>query len=204
MDYNKIGKFITSERKANKLTQAKLAEKLFVSEKTISKWENGNGVPDTNILPKLCEIFNISLNELLNGERITNEDYVNRAEEKLLELQKVKEDCNKSLLSMEIVIGVLSITILLSLTLIASFLEMPTWLRIFLIIFGFLTSCIGVGFALKIEQIAGFYVCKKCNYKYVPTYRQVFWAPHINRTRYIKCPHCKQHSWHKKVIKYYK
>ena len=60
MDYNKIGQFIASERKNLKLTQAKLAEKLFVSEKTISKWENGNGVPDTNTLPKLCEIFRIS------------------------------------------------------------------------------------------------------------------------------------------------
>ena len=71
MDYNKIGKFIAAERKAQKLTQAKLAEKLFISEKTISKWENGNGIPDTNSLPKLCKIFNVSLNELLNGERMS-------------------------------------------------------------------------------------------------------------------------------------
>ena len=54
MDYNKIGNFISTERKAKNLTQAKLAEKLFVSEKTVSKWENGNGIPDTNLLPKLC------------------------------------------------------------------------------------------------------------------------------------------------------
>lgn len=67
MDYNKIGAFIATERKAKKLTQTKLAEKLFISEKTISKWENGNGIPDTNTLPKLCEIFEVSLNELLNG-----------------------------------------------------------------------------------------------------------------------------------------
>ena len=70
MNYNKIGEFIISERKAKKLTQAKLAEKLFVSEKTVSKWETGKGVPDTSSLPKLCEIFNCTLNELLNGERI--------------------------------------------------------------------------------------------------------------------------------------
>ena len=62
MNYNKIGEFIASERKALNLTQSKLAEKLFISEKTISKWENGRGIPDTNSLPKLCEIFNISLN----------------------------------------------------------------------------------------------------------------------------------------------
>ena len=201
MDYNKIGNFIMTERKAKKLTQTKLAEKLFVSEKTISKWENGNGIPDTNTLPKLCEIFEISLNELLNGERISTESYVTKAEEKLLELQKVKEEGDKRLLSMEIVIGMFSIIILLSLTFVASFLEMQTWLKISLIVFGFITALIGIGFALKIEQVAGYYVCKKCNHKYIPTYSQVLWAPHVNRTRYMKCPHCKQKSWHKKVVK---
>ena len=80
MNYNKIGAFILNERKAKNLTQAKLAEKLFVSEKTISKWENGNGIPDTNSLPKLCEIFGVSLNELLNGCRMNNEEYINSAE----------------------------------------------------------------------------------------------------------------------------
>ena len=69
MDYNKIGEFIAKERKSKKMTQAKLAEKLFVSEKTISKWEQGKGVPDTENLPKLCEIFGVTLNELLAGER---------------------------------------------------------------------------------------------------------------------------------------
>lgn len=201
MDYNKIGAFIATERKAKKLTQTKLAEKLFISEKTISKWENGNGIPDTNTLPKLCEIFEVSLNELLNGERLTSENYANKAETKLLELQKVKEDGDKKLLFSEIVIGVLSLIILLSLTFIASFLKMENWLRIFLIVFGFLTAIVGICFALKIEQIAGYYVCKKCKHKYVPTYFQVIWAPHINRTRYMKCPHCKHRSWHKKILK---
>ncbi len=201
MDYNKIGDLIARERKAKKLTQAKLAEKLFVSEKTISKWENGNGIPDTNTLPKLCEIFKISINELLNGERISNEKYVNMAEEKLLELQKAKEDGDKRLLSMEILIAVLSLTILLSLTFLASFLDMGSWLRVILIVFGFVVCFIGLGFALKIEQVAGYYVCKKCQHKYVPTYKQVLFAMHNGRTRYMKCPHCKQRSWSKKVIK---
>ena len=52
-----ISKNIKRLRKENNLTQDALAEKLFVSEKTISKWETGNGIPDTNTLPKLCEIF---------------------------------------------------------------------------------------------------------------------------------------------------
>ena len=200
MDYNKIGNFISSERKKRKLTQARLAEKLYVSEKTISKWENANGVPDTNSLLKLSEIFEISINELLNGERISQDNYINKAEEKLLELQIKNTEKDKILLSMEIVIGVLSILILLSLTFVASFLQMQTWLRISLIIFSFIVAIIGILFALKIEQIAGYYVCKKCNHKYIPKYSQVLWATHINRTRHMKCPNCEHRTWHKKVI----
>ena len=108
MDYNIIGNFIAKERKALKLTQAKLADKLFVSEKTISKWENGNGIPDTNLLPKLCEIFNVSLNELLSGCRISNEEYKETAEKEIFKLQKQKEESDKFILRLEIGFGILS------------------------------------------------------------------------------------------------
>ena len=200
MDYNKIGKFIAAERKAKKLTQKKLADILYVSEKTVSKWETGNGVPDTNSLQKLCEILDVSVNELLNGERLSNDQYVDKAEKQILNLQHAKRQADKHLLTMEIVIGVLSIILMLSLTMIAALFNIPNWQRIVLIIVGFVPAIVGVCFALKIEQVAGFYVCKHCGYKYVPAYKQVLFAPHINRTRYMKCPHCHQKSWHKKVI----
>jgi len=201
MDYNKIGKFISAERKAKKLTQAKLADKLFVSEKTISKWENGNGIPDTNVLPKLCEIFQVSINELLNGERLSSTDYTNIAESTLLSLQIEKEKRDKMLLSIEIVMGALSVTMLCVFVLVAGLISMQLWVRIALIVFGFLGAFICAVFGLKIEQIAGFYVCKKCNHKYIPSYKQVFYAMHMGRTRYMKCPKCNQKSWNKKVVK---
>lgn len=200
MDYSKIGNFIAAERKAKQLTQKKLAEKLFVSEKTVSKWETGNGLPDTSSLPKLCKILNVSINELLNGERISAEEYVVKAEDKMLCLHNAKEQADKHLLTMEIVIGVLSVSMCLILTFIASFLYMKTWLRIVLIVVGFIAAIVGAGFALKIEQVAGFYKCGNCGNKYVPTYKQVVLAPHVNRTRRMKCPLCHKHSWHNKVI----
>ena len=101
---------------------------------------------------------------------------------------------------MEIVIGVLSIIILLSLTFVASFFEMENWIRILLIVGGVIPAIIGMLFGLKIEQTAGYYQCAKCNHKYVPTYSSVLWAMHINRTRYMKCPKCSKRSWQKKVI----
>lgn len=80
MDYKKIGIFIAQERKAKKLTQEALAKKLYVSAKTVSKWENGNGLPDTCLLQNLCEILDISVNELLSGERLDDEQYKEKAE----------------------------------------------------------------------------------------------------------------------------
>lgn len=204
MDYNKIGNFIMTERKAKKLTQAKLAEKLFVSEKTISKWENGNGVPDTSVLPKLCEIFEISVNELLNGERISSENYVNKAEENLLILQKEKEGYAKMLLLLEWVIGGMSIvSIFVPLFAFVYMIEMynSVALGVVLLVIGIVVGFVGLFFAMSIEQKAGYYMCKHCSHKYVPTFAQVNFAMHMGRTRYLKCPKCGKRSWNKKVIK---
>ena len=148
----------------------------------------------------LCEVLGITVNELLSGEKISADKYVDKAEEHLYELQTLKANADRRLLSIEIVLGVLSIIILLSLTMIASYLQMEDWLRIVIIVFAFAVSITGVGFALKIEQVAGYYVCAKCGHKYVPTFKQVFWAAHCGRTRHMKCPNCKERSWQKKVV----
>ena len=204
MDYNKIGHLIMTERKAKKLTQAKLAEKLFVSEKTISKWEKGNGIPDTNILPKLCEIFEISINELLNGERLTKEEYTSKAEEKLLALQKEKQESDKRLLLIEIVLASISLIYFLATTIIAAYcieeLNIIT-LPVIAIIVNFVLFITAMLFCVYIEQKAGYYICKKCNHKHIPTFKQVISAPHIGRTRKMKCPHCKKWTWNRKIIK---
>ncbi len=205
MDYNKIGEFIANERKAKKITQAKLAEKLFVSEKTISKWENGNGVPDTSVLPKMCEVFSCTLNELLNGERIKKEEYSKKAEEKLLKLQKQKEERDKILLNTEIVLVVMSLCVMLIPCFIGSILfeyySFPEWKSTVITLSGLIPCLVGLGFALRIEQVAGYYECKECGEKRVPSYKETFVARHIGRTRCLKCPKCKKRTWYKKVIK---
>ena len=200
MNQIKIGKFIAECRKNKKITQAQLAEKLNITDRAVSKWENGKSIPDASIMLELCNILEINVNELLSGERINMENYNLKAEENLLKMKKQKEEADKRLLSMEIVIGVLSMIILLSLTFIASFIEMADWTRILLIIVGFIPAIIGILFALKIEQVAGYYECEKCHHKYVPTYSSVLWAMHVNRTRYMKCPECGKKSWNKKVL----
>ncbi len=86
MDQIKIGKFILNCRKEKGLTQEQLAEKLGVTSKSISRWENGNTMPDYSLLKDLCSELNISVNELLSGEKILKEDYKTKAEENMSKL----------------------------------------------------------------------------------------------------------------------
>ena len=76
MDQIKIGKFISEMRKEQSLTQSELAEMLNISNKTISKWECGNGMPELSLLIPLCQILKINLNELFSGEKLTNSNYL--------------------------------------------------------------------------------------------------------------------------------
>lgn len=200
MDQSKIGKFIAECRKKNNLTQMQLAEKLNITDRAISKWENGKAMPDSSIMLDLCNELKISVNELLSGEVLEMNNYNEKSEENLINMVKQKEEADKRLLTMEIVIGVLISIVFFALIFIASFVEMEDWLRITLILTGFIPFIIMIPFAIRIEQTAGYYECAKCHHKYVPEYSSVFWAMHINRTRYMKCPNCNQRSWQRKVI----
>ena len=88
MDQIKIGKFILNCRKEKSLTQEQLAEKLGVTSKSISRWENGNTMPDYSLLKDLCNELDINVNELLSGEKIKENDYMNKSEENLIKLRK--------------------------------------------------------------------------------------------------------------------
>ena len=200
MDQVKIGKFIAERRKMCNLTQMQLAEKLDITDRAVSKWENGKALPDASKMLSLCEVLNITVNDLLSGEVVTVDYYDKALEKNLLEMVKQKEASDKKMLSLEIVIGIFSTIILLGFVFTASFVPMENWLRVCLIIVGFVIGMIGIGFALKIEQTAGYYECRKCHHRYVPTIGSVLWAMHVNRTRYMKCPKCNQRSWNKKVL----
>ena len=200
MDQIKIGKFIAECRKKNNLTQMQLAEKLNITDRAISKWENGKGMPDSSIMLDLCNELKISVNELLSGEVLEMNSYNVKLEQNLIEMVKQKEQSDKKMLRLEIVVGYISSITFLILIFVASYIEMQNWIKILLITFGIITFAIGMYNCIKIEQTAGYYECAKCHHKYVPKYSSVLWSMHINRTRYMKCPKCNQRSWQKKVI----
>ncbi|MCX4249336.1 MAG: helix-turn-helix transcriptional regulator [Bacilli bacterium] len=97
MNQDKIGKFIAERRKEKNMTQEQLAEKMGVTDKTISRWENGKTMPDYSLLKDLCNELDISVNEFLSGEKIENGKYINCAEENLIILTKQIEKRKKIL-----------------------------------------------------------------------------------------------------------
>ena len=200
MDQIKIGKFIAECRKKNNLTQMQLAEKLNITDRAISKWENGKAMPDSSIMLDLCNELKISVNELLCGELIEMNNYNESVEKNLLEMVKQKEENDKRLLRMEVLMGILGVLPLLISTVIVLIAPLEEWLGGVIVGTSVIPLLIATPFALRIEQTAGYYECQECHHKYVPTYSNVFWAMHMGRTRYMKCPKCNEKSWQKKVI----
>ena len=201
MDQIKIGKFIAECRKKNNLTQMQLAEKLNITDRAISKWENGKAMPDSSIMLDLCKELKISVNELLSGEMISMENKNEKQEQLLLDMAKEAEEKNKIIwTSMWVIMGV-SMTALFAGILISAFL-IPEGIWQLITILGicilFLIPCF---YALKLEVSVGAYKCKNCGNEIIPTYSEALWAMHRGTTRYLKCPKCNKRTWCKKIIK---
>lgn len=200
MDQIKIGKFISNKRKEKNITQSELAELLGITDRAISKWENGICMPDASNILELCDILNITINDLFSGEVVDMKENKKKLEEHLLEMTRAKEQRDKELLTIEIFIGVIVSVTMFTCIFIASFVQMENWLKIVLIIIGVVPFAVGITYAIRIEQVAGYYECNTCHYKYVPTYKSVLFAKHINRTRKMICPKCGKKTWQKKIL----
>ena len=201
MDQIKIGKFISECRKKENLTQAQLAEKLNITDRAVSKWENGKAMPDSSIMLSLCEILKISVNELLRGEEINMENNNKQNEELLLSLAKELEQKNKTIWKSMWTIMIVSIVALLAgLTITAFVIPEGVWqlVTILGLCVVFLIPCF---YALKLEVSVGAYKCKNCGHEIVPTYSQALNAMHMGTTRFLKCPKCGKRTWCKKVLK---
>lgn len=201
MDQVKIGKFIAARRKMANYTQMQLAEQLGITDRAVSKWETGRALPDSSIMLELCAILKISVNELLRGEVILMEARQKEMEETLLELIRQKERADRRLLTMELVTGVVCLIPLAAAVVVGLTVPMKEWIAAVLVLAGLLPALVATPFMLRIEQTAGFYACKNCGHRHVPAYKSVFFAVHVNRTRYLRCPQCGKRTWQKKVLR---
>lgn len=203
MDQIRIGRFIAEKRKEQGLTQAQLAEALGITDRAVSKWETGRSLPDAAIMLELCGLLKITVNDLLNGEVVSMEKINETTERNLLHMVKEKEQKDRQLLRMEIVIAVVSLLFLfamLAVGIVLMKLGQPTWIFFLLFGIGLIQFFICMMFSVRIEQTAGYYECAECGHRHVPSFFAVLFAMHVNRTRYLKCPACGRRSWQKKVL----
>ncbi len=194
MNLEKIGRFIAEKRKQKGLTQIKLAEKLNVSEKTISKWECGNGFPDTSLIMPLCNELNITANELLCGENITTAEYQAKAEDNIIRLMQDKQDFKKKLV---ISLCVCFSTLLAGITLVllSGLLDLEVWLRVILIVIAVVVIAVGIGVACVLDREAGSFECPHCKAKFSPDMKNYIMGAHTLTKRYLKCPNCGKSSY---------
>ena len=124
-------------RVENGITQKQLADALLISDKTVSKWECGNGMPEVSLMMPLCETLGITVNELLSAKRLSTSDYQKNAEENIMKLIKEKQEAK---FRMIIEVLVIFITLLSgsSLVLVSGLVDLKSSIRIALIVIAFL------------------------------------------------------------------
>lgn len=199
MDQIKTGKFISTLRKEKNLTQLQLADILGISDKTISKWERGAGLPDVSLMLPLCEALEISVNELLTGEKVADSDYKQKAEDTIMDLVKENKE-NRKRMFQSVVCGVITIIAVCSLVVISAYIKMPVAVRILLIIFAFVTAVAGVGTTVTLDVNAGYFKCPNCEHFFVPEMRDYVKSYHTFTKRRLTCPECGKTGMCKHII----
>ncbi len=181
------------------MTQKELAEKLLISDKTVSKWERGNGFPEISLVQPLCEALGFNVNELLSGERLEEEIYKKKAEENMVSLVKERQESKKKIL---LAVGIIVLTLVGAITLImlAGYLEMATWMRGLLIGIAFFEIVLGITMGCVLDREAGAYECPSCKHRFVPEMGAYVAGAHTLTTRQLKCPHCGEKHFCRRVL----
>lgn len=189
MDQSKTGKFIAQARRARNLTQRQLADQLAISDKTVSKWACGKGLPEVSLMLPLCEILQITVNDLLSGEKVAEGEYQKKAEENMMDLIRENAE-NKERMTLSNICGVITVIAVCALVMLASYLELPVAVRILLLVCAVLTAIAGIGAAARLEVKAGYYECPHCGAVFVPTMMDYVKGYHTLTRRRLTCPTC--------------
>lgn len=201
MDQIKTGRFIAQIRKEKNMTQKQLAEELLISDRTVSKWETGKGMPDVSLMMPLCWVLGITVNELLSGERISDEDYKKKAEENMVNILGEKKVNLKRLLTSTGIYIATGFAEGMNLA-VLWFEELNTKAIIAIIISTVITLCLGIALATIVDRRAGYFECTKCHTVFTPdskTYLKGILSvtPFI---AYFHCPHCNKSTLCKRKI----
>ena len=184
-----LGNSLFHARKKSGLSQEEVAEKIGVSRQTISKWERGNGFPEVSLLLPLCNELEITVNELLSGERLQAMDYKKKAEENMVNLVKEAQESKKKII-ISAMVGVLVIVAAVPLFVVAGMFEMQVWTRVLLMGIGFVIMVIGIAIACVLDREAGAFECPECKERFVPDMKSYVMGPHTITKRKLTCPKC--------------
>lgn len=199
MDQVLIGKFIAEERKRKGYTQRELSEKIGITDKTVSKWERGNGFPEVSLLLPLCNELDITVNELLSGKRVSEENYRKEAEENMVNLVKEAQE-NKKKMILSNMAAALVVLAAVPLFILSGLIDLNVWIRVLLIAIGIVILVMGIAIACILDRDSGAFECPDCKTRFVPEMKAYIMAPHTITRRKLKCPHCGSHKYCKKVL----
>ena len=201
MDQIRSGRLIAEERKKKGYTQRQLAEKLNISDKTISKWECGNGFPEVSLLLPLCDELGITVNDLLSGEIVPREDYQKKAENNMVEMIRERE-ANKKQFTLTRLLGGVSLAAFLTLLIVVCVYTdvIPLTVKLILLAIACVIFTVGVTAVMEGQRKIGYYQCEKCGETFVPGFRTHLLGFNMVSRRFMKCPCCQKRAWCRKVM----
>lgn len=150
------------------------------------------------LLP-LCDELDITVNELLSGERVSEEDYRKKAEENMVNLVREAQESKKKII-LSAMVALLVIVAATPMFVISGAIEMDTWIRVILIAIGFVVIVIGIAIACVLDRDAGAYECPECKTRFVPDMKDYIMGAHTITKRRLVCPHCGAHKYCRKVL----
>ena len=201
MDQIRSGRLIAEERKKKGYTQRQLAEKLNISDKTISKWECGNGFPEVSLLLPLCDELGITVNDLLSGEIVPREDYQKKAENNMVEMIRERE-ANKKQFTLTLLLGGVSLAAFLTLLIVVCVYTdvIPLTVKLILLAIACVIFTVGVTAVMEGQRKIGYYQCEKCGETFVPGFRTHLLGFNMVSRRFMTCPCCQKRAWCRKVM----
>lgn len=200
MDMRKIGGFLAELRKEKHLTQEALGERIGVTGKTVSRWENGNYLPPVEILQILSKFYAVRINELLSGERLDDALYKENAETFIVAdlLQKSREA--KKRRAVAVIVAFIAVFSGVVVLLLGALLAAPAWVRIGCVAFAIIVFALGIGVCCVLTVDAGVYQCPHCGEKFVPSMKDFVLGAHTFTKRKLQCPACGKKSFCKKKL----
>ena len=152
-------------------------------------WECGKGLPEVSLMLPLCAALEITVNDLLSGEKVSEVDYQKKAEGNMMDLMKENEE-NRKRMALSMITVVITIIAVCALIVIASFPDLPAIVRIILIVLSVAVAVAGIAAAAMLEIRAGYFECPDCKELFVPSMNEYIKSYHTFTKRRLTCPKC--------------